>query len=58
MAHFLLAGWRSTSRLPNEAEAIWFEREYEEREVLEVVKAMNGEKVPSSDGFSIAFFQA
>jgi hypothetical protein len=28
------------------AEAIWLEREFEEREVLEVVKAMNGDKMP------------
>jgi hypothetical protein len=31
---------------------------FEEREVLEVVKAMNGDKAPGPDGYSMAFFQA
>jgi hypothetical protein len=34
------------------------ERGFEEREVLEVVKAMNGDKALGLDGFSMAFFQA
>jgi hypothetical protein len=33
-------------------------RDFEEGEVLEVVKVMNGEKVLGLDGFSMAFFQA
>jgi hypothetical protein len=41
-----------------EAEANWLEREFDEREVLEVVKAMNGVRVPSIDGYSMVFFQA
>jgi hypothetical protein len=42
----------------DEAEASWPERDFEEGEVLEVVKAMNSDKAPSLDGFSMAFFQA
>jgi len=42
----------------DEVEASWLEREFEEREVWEVVKAMNGDKVSGADGFSMAFFQA
>jgi hypothetical protein len=41
-----------------EAESICLERGFEEREVLEVVKAMNGDKALGLDGFSMAFFQA
>jgi len=40
----------------NEAEASWLEREFVEREVLEVVKAMNGDKVSSPDDYFVAFF--
>jgi hypothetical protein len=32
------------------------ERAFEESEVFEVVKALNGSKSPSPDGFSLAFF--
>jgi hypothetical protein len=39
-----------------EVEAIWLERDFEERELLEVVKAMNGDKALSPDGYSMAFF--
>lgn len=42
----------------DEAEASWLEGDSEEREVWEVVKAKNGDKAPSPDGFSLAFFQA
>jgi hypothetical protein len=38
-------------------EASWLEREFEEEEVRKVVKAMEGDKAPGPDGFSIAFFQ-
>jgi hypothetical protein len=30
---------------------------FEEREVREVIKGMDGDKVPRPDGFSLAFFQ-
>jgi hypothetical protein len=39
-------------------EAFWLERDFEEGEVLEVVKAMNGDKASRLDGFYMAFFQA
>jgi hypothetical protein len=41
-----------------EAEAEWLEREFTEEEVRKVVKSMVGDKAPSPDGFSMAFFQA
>jgi hypothetical protein len=41
-----------------EHEAGWLEREFDEAEVRKVVFAMNGDKAPGPDGFSIAFFQA
>jgi hypothetical protein len=41
-----------------EAEIIWLERDFEEGEVLEVVKAMNADKVPGPGGYALAFFQA
>jgi hypothetical protein len=41
-----------------EQEAGWLEREFDEAEVRKVVFAMNGDKAPGPDGFSIAFFQA
>jgi hypothetical protein len=40
-----------------EVEAIMLERDFEEGEVLEVLKAMNGDKASGPDGFSMAFFQ-
>jgi hypothetical protein len=39
-------------------EANWLERDFDEGEVLEVVKDMNGDKVSSPDGYSMTFFQA
>lgn len=36
----------------------WLERSFEEVEVLEALKDMNGNKALRSDGFSIAFFQS
>jgi hypothetical protein len=39
-----------------EAEANWLEREFEEREVLGVVKAMDGDKTLGLDGYSMSFF--
>jgi hypothetical protein len=41
-----------------EFEASWLERAFEEEEVRNVVSAMNGDKAPGLDGFSMAFFQA
>lgn len=41
-----------------EAEATWLEREFEEMEALEVVKAINGDKAVGPNGFSMVFFQA
>ena len=37
-------------------EKSWLEREFEEKEVWEVVKGMEGDKAPGSDGFTMAFF--
>jgi hypothetical protein len=39
-------------------EASWLERAFQEEEVRKVVSAINGEKAPGPDGFSMAFFQA
>jgi hypothetical protein len=33
------------------------EEPFEEREVWEVIKGMDGDKAPGLDGFSMAFFQ-
>jgi hypothetical protein len=43
----------------DEAKSSWLEREreFEEREVREVMKAMNGDKAPGLDGYSMVFFQ-
>jgi hypothetical protein len=37
-------------------ECIWLERVFEEHEVWEVVREMNGDKAQGPDGFSMAFF--
>jgi hypothetical protein len=42
----------------DEVEASWLERNFEEWKVLEVVKAMSGNKAPGPDCYSMAFFQA
>jgi hypothetical protein len=42
----------------DEAEASWLEREFEKREVLKVVKAMNGDNTPGPNGYFMVFFQA
>jgi hypothetical protein len=39
-------------------EGSWLERDFEESEVFEVVQAMNGDKAPGPDGFSLAFIKA
>jgi hypothetical protein len=41
-----------------EALATRLERVFEEREVWEVVKAMNGDKALGLDDYSLVFFQA
>jgi len=37
-------------------ECLWLEQDFEEQEVWEVVREMNGDKTPGPDGFSMAFF--
>jgi len=39
-------------------EAIWLERPFEETKVSKVVKALNCDKAPGTDGFSMGFFQS
>jgi hypothetical protein len=39
-------------------EANWLERPFEDDEVFEVVKALNGDKALGPDGFTMGFFQA
>jgi hypothetical protein len=39
-------------------EATRLEGPFDEKEVLEMVKGMNGDKAPGLDGFSMTFFQA
>lgn len=41
----------------DETGARWLDRDFEEREVWEVVKTMNGYKALGPDSFSMAFFQ-
>jgi hypothetical protein len=36
----------------------WLEREFEEGEILEIVKAINSDKASGLDSYSMAFFQA
>jgi hypothetical protein len=38
-------------------EIIWLEREFEDEEVWDVVRHMNGDKAPGPNGFTMAFFQ-
>jgi hypothetical protein len=52
----LLDGLSFDSILENEAS--WLERDFEEEEVRKVVAAMDDDKPPGPDGFSMAFFQA
>ena len=39
-----------------ESERGWLERRFEKDEILSVVRDMKGDKAPSPNGFSIAFF--
>ena len=34
----------------------WLERRFEKEEILRVVKELEGDKAPSPDGFSMAFY--
>jgi hypothetical protein len=38
-------------------ESIWLERAFEEKEVWDVIRDLNGDKAPGPDGFTAAFFQ-
>jgi hypothetical protein len=38
-------------------ESIWLEREFEEEEVRDVIRNLNGDKALGPDGFTMAFFQ-
>jgi hypothetical protein len=42
----------------DEEEKMWMERDFEEVEVWEVVKGMDGDKALGPDGFTMAFFQS
>jgi hypothetical protein len=42
----------------DEEEKMWLERDFEEMEVWEVMKGMDGDKAPGPDGFTMAFFQS
>jgi hypothetical protein len=41
----------------DEDESIWLERDFEEKEVWDVIRELNGDKAPGPDGFTMAFFQ-
>jgi len=41
-----------------EDEVIWLEKTFKECEVFEVMKALNRDKAPGPNGFTMAFFQA
>jgi hypothetical protein len=38
-------------------EGLWLERDFEESEVLEVIKELQGDKAPGPDGFTMGFVQ-
>jgi len=40
-----------------ENESFWLERDFEEKEVRDVIRELNGDKAPGPDGFTMAFFQ-
>ena len=42
----------------DEEEKMWLERDFEEMEVWEVVKGIDGDKALGPDGFTMAFFQS
>ena len=42
----------------SEGDALWLDRLFDEDEVFGVINGFNGDKAPSPDGFSMAFFQS
>ena len=40
----------------SEEDAIWLERPFDEEVVFGVINGFNGDKAPSPDGYSMAFF--
>ena len=55
--HRLVLDYVELGRI-SEEDAMWLDRPFEEDEVLGVVSGFNGDKSPSLDGFSMAFFQS
>jgi hypothetical protein len=41
----------------DEDESIWLERDFEGKEVWDVIRELNGDKAPGPDGFTMVFFQ-
>jgi hypothetical protein len=41
----------------DENESFWLERTFEEKEVWDVIRDLNGHKAPGPNGFTLAFFQ-
>ena len=39
-----------------ELERVWLERKFEREEILQVVSDLEGDKVPSLDGLTMAFY--
>ena len=37
-------------------ERVWLELKFEREEILQVISDMEGDKAPSSDGFTMAFY--
>ena len=42
----------------SEEDALWLDRPFDEEEVYGVINGFNGDKAPSPNGFSMAFFQS
>jgi hypothetical protein len=40
----------------DEDESIWLERDFEEKEVWDVIRELNGDKAPGPDSLTMAFF--
>jgi hypothetical protein len=41
----------------DEEESTWLERAFEEKEVWDVIRDLNGDTAPGPDRFTVAFFQ-
>ena len=39
-----------------DVERVWLERKFEKEEILQVVRDLEGDKAPSPDGFTMAFY--